>query len=428
MRTDGRNNNLAKYQPNYGAGQWGYRFSSIHATAPALCDGTKPTQARWVYKFGQWIDNQMPRDTGTGLFTANFDSFHPTVSSGLIDAQCGLSNLRVGFWDDSGSVSRIEIFVNGQSRAIHSALPNGSVIFPLSGMSSSDSLKVLAEDSAGNRQSYEKSLDELVIECQVASGIPTPTPTPSPTPTMTPTPTPSPSPTVTSIPTMTSTPTATPTPTPTSGSNSVNPEPTGTPAQSPTATPGGGGGGTTPTPTPIPGSASLSVQPSAVIPGNKATFNVSGAPSNASSFNLYCTTNGVNPGAATGALALNGSKLLKRTGNWPAFPLLEGNGGLRVTVPYSTKLIGKTVSCQIQVDGVSAFSNVASFSIKPTKNVLKSLLKLAKAEKTQRAQAEKCKAVWKKSKAKYASKSEIPVCIKANRSKLELKMGKALIP
>lgn len=409
MRTDGRDNNLAKYVPNYSAGQWGYRFSSVHATLPGLCDGTDAAKSRWVYKFGQWIDHHMPRDTAiAGLFTSNFDTFHPTVSSGLVDSQCGLAGaLRVGFWDDSGSVARLEIFVNGLSRVVHNALPNGSIIFPLTGLGSADSIRLLVEDGAGNRQMYAKSIDELVIACQVAAGFPAPARTPTPPAASTATPIPTPN--TTAIPTPIPDATAPATP-PTSSTPPPNGPPTSVPTQPPS-----------------PVAQTLDIQPKVVSSGEKVTLRVSFS-SHATWFKVYCTTTGLRSSFVPGDLALKASGLLKRSAKWAALPLTNGTGTANILVPYSRRSLNQTITCQTTANLPKGLSNPASFTIKPPISIAEARRQLRASKSILRQHTAQCREIRRQTGIPYSKRLEIPVCRKAERLKQELMMGTSLKP
>ena len=164
-RTDGRDNNLAKYQPNYGNGVWGYKFSSIHATDPALCNQDDEAKARWVYQFGQWIDNHMPRDTGDP-YGWQHDWYHPTVDLAISSSTCSADQFRVGFWDDFGGIAELQVFVNDTEIATILRRRNGSIEGPLAGLTPQDSIKLIVKDFSDNRQMYEKSVKELITECQ----------------------------------------------------------------------------------------------------------------------------------------------------------------------------------------------------------------------------------------------------------------------
>lgn len=159
-RTDGRDNTLPEYQANYAAGNWGYQFSSIHATAPGLCASSNPEWAEWVRTFGQWIDNHCPRDTGDSSKGYKFDRFHPTVDFGLSLAPVGL---RFGYWDNEGAVS-LDFQLNDAPVASVADLPNGSFVIGLPAILAGDRIKVIATDEAGNRQVKEKTLLQVAEE------------------------------------------------------------------------------------------------------------------------------------------------------------------------------------------------------------------------------------------------------------------------
>jgi hypothetical protein len=165
-RTDGRNNNLPKYLPDYANGVWGYRFSAIHATDPGLCNQNDARVAHWVYRFGQWIDHHMPRDTGDpyGFHT---DWYHPSVDAGLTSASCATNELRVGYWDDTGNLDLVTVTVNGTEVAAYTDVANGSVAIPLTNVLPTDTVRIEARDGADNRQVYEKSIGDLYIDCIV---------------------------------------------------------------------------------------------------------------------------------------------------------------------------------------------------------------------------------------------------------------------
>ncbi len=171
-RTDGRDNSLAKYQPDYANGDWGFHYSTLHAhhANPALCDGTDAAAARWVYRFGQWIDNQMPRNTGSA-YNYQFDRFHPSVDGAITGLACSPSQLRVGFWDDRGGLKQLDISLNGTSLAGFSHIRNGARTVDISQANLDDSIKVTALDFADNRQVYQKSVRQLVKECVLNGGM-----------------------------------------------------------------------------------------------------------------------------------------------------------------------------------------------------------------------------------------------------------------
>lgn len=193
-RTDGRDNNFYKttagYAADYANGKWGFQFWQGHQ---GLCNGTDQEAASWVYKLGLWIDNLYPLDTSTP-YGVHFDRYHPTVDAALA-SDCSLSALHVGYWDDTGDISKLTIERDdGEGPTLiasYDSLSNGSMNVPLpAGLDSEDVLKVIAIDPKGNRQIYEKSIDELLFECTdepVDNGGSSPT---NPTPSISPTPDP----------------------------------------------------------------------------------------------------------------------------------------------------------------------------------------------------------------------------------------------
>lgn len=165
-RADGRDNTLTKYQPNYASQDWGYRHHAGHSADPGLCSGHDADAARWVYRFGQWIDHHMPRDTGAN-YPFQFDWYHPSVDVALSTADCSAEALRVGYWDDTGSLASVTLAVDGRSVRALNAPDNGSFNQPVRPMAADDSVVVEAIDSAGNRQEYAISAGELVARCQI---------------------------------------------------------------------------------------------------------------------------------------------------------------------------------------------------------------------------------------------------------------------
>ncbi len=162
-RTDGRDNTLAEYQPDYAGADWGYFFSSVHATTPGLCAASNATWAEWVRKLGVWIDHHMPRNTGSGN-GFKFDRFHPTVD--LACAGGDSRSLRIGWWDNSNSVD-VTVELNGTPILQFGSQPNGSHISAVPrGLHGSDLIKVVVMDGTGNRQFKEKSLRELYLEAK----------------------------------------------------------------------------------------------------------------------------------------------------------------------------------------------------------------------------------------------------------------------
>ncbi|MEM7355037.1 MAG: hypothetical protein AAF657_29780, partial [Acidobacteriota bacterium] len=179
-RTDGRDNTL--YASGGCQSSPTYAHSSGHASDPNLCGQNDSTKAAWVLRFGQWIDNHMPRDTGS-TYVTQFDRYHPTTDIAAIDAFCKAKKLRVGFWDDTGSLASVEVYLNGV--LLPPALTNvanGSQVFPNLTLLNNDRIKVVAEDAAGNRQIYEKKVKQLKNECarkiQIVEIDPVPVPLP----------------------------------------------------------------------------------------------------------------------------------------------------------------------------------------------------------------------------------------------------------
>lgn len=190
-RTDGRYNDRPEYQPelpdystcsNNDPEKCGYRFSDIHASLP-ICGGTNPVAASWVHKLAQWIDNHAPVDLPGNDYQYQYDRYHPTVDAALVPGADCLhpTEFKVGFWDDSGSLSELDIQLNNAPWVTvnnPAQLDNGFYTAPLSGGDISGILDwlitVKATDTAtapsttGNQQTYQKSIAELVQECQAA--------------------------------------------------------------------------------------------------------------------------------------------------------------------------------------------------------------------------------------------------------------------
>lgn len=157
-RTDGRINSLPEYTPNYLGGVWGYRFSAIHATSPGLCSAANPTWANWVRDLGLWIDNHMPRDTGTSAYGFDFDRFHPTADMALTEP----TRLRIGYWDDTGTVS-LTLALNGTTLLNQPALSNGSFVVSLPPwVQLGDTIEITVEDATGNRRKKSRTRRQLV--------------------------------------------------------------------------------------------------------------------------------------------------------------------------------------------------------------------------------------------------------------------------
>ena len=159
-RTDGRDNDTPEYQPNYAAGDWGYRFSDVH---PGLCAASNPAWASWVHRLGTWIDNHMPRNRGNTAYDYKTDRFHPTVDFAYTNDPASPGQIRVGWWDDRGPVS-LEIFRDGQLIASPQNQQNGFVLVADGGLGPGATIEVIATDAAGNRQFKAKTLLELQNE------------------------------------------------------------------------------------------------------------------------------------------------------------------------------------------------------------------------------------------------------------------------
>ena len=165
-RTDGRDNSL--YQPSSGEPPPYYRFSPVHTTDPGLCGSADPVRAEWVHRFGQWIDHHMPRDRSPAVSSldldAKFDRYHPTVDVAVYDQGCLARKVRVGYWDDSGSLAEVTTTINGVVVDSRAAL-NGSHGYRHLVLADTDVIRVTAEDAAGNRQWTEKAVATLRAEC-----------------------------------------------------------------------------------------------------------------------------------------------------------------------------------------------------------------------------------------------------------------------
>jgi hypothetical protein len=168
-RTDGRNNLI--YTPVSQGGTYTgsppyYRFTAAHAANPGLCAQSDPAKAAWVHTFGQWIDNHMPRDT-SGNYPAKKDRYHPTVDGAFYGAACDGSRLRVGWWDDSGTLASVSVMVNGTPIGGSPWLnvANGSQSLTGLAIANGDVVEVHAEDPDGNRQWYEKTGKQLKVDC-----------------------------------------------------------------------------------------------------------------------------------------------------------------------------------------------------------------------------------------------------------------------
>ncbi len=220
MRTDGRPNcdpgltgNDAKY--------WCFNPANHRNLTgqPLFCDGTNASAAAWIYEFGRWLDNHAPRgcdfancynSQGVRVTRVNIapgygDRFHPSVSSAVVDSQgCSISQgVNIGYWDDSGQIASLNLeFASSPTVTITQAVGGGALLngiytVPASTLAplqnSSDTVKIIATDAAGNRQGYETTLEQLLYECHAAVstlGDPQRRPSPSPSPSLSPTPTP----------------------------------------------------------------------------------------------------------------------------------------------------------------------------------------------------------------------------------------------
>ena len=194
-RTDGRDNNHAKFAKYIGPPQrdrWPYKTSAVHATTPGLCGQNDQKKASWVYRFGQWIDNQMPRNeqTGSGATNYHFDWYHPTVDFAIVEhsdtdavlvyPECDPSTLRVGYWDDTGSVAEVKLERVSPPLLLSQvgATPNGKHFVSTSGLLNSQVLRATVKDAAGNVQKYEKRVSELIAECFATHAVETELPYP----------------------------------------------------------------------------------------------------------------------------------------------------------------------------------------------------------------------------------------------------------
>ncbi|MFK7888845.1 MAG: hypothetical protein AB8G16_18460 [Gammaproteobacteria bacterium] len=187
-RTDGRDNSKAQYQPdapdfstcsNGDPSKCGFVYTSAHDNL-ATCNGNSAVAANWVYKLSQWIDNHAPVDITGKPYGYHEDRFPPTVESAFVpngtDCAVTPASLDIGFWDDSGAIVALDVDINDDTYfdVVDPALLQNGQIYSrnLSGANITgiyDSrLRVTVTDAAGNRQSYEKTVDELVKECQAS--------------------------------------------------------------------------------------------------------------------------------------------------------------------------------------------------------------------------------------------------------------------
>ncbi len=149
-RADGRDNSIYQAGSVCGSSPT-FAHSSGHGANPNLCGQSNLTMAQWVYRLGQWIDNHMPRDTGTG-YAAKHDRYHPALDIAAIDGLCQASKLRVGYWDDSGSLAKVEVLLNGLPLAAPVLnVANGSHVINGLSLSNGDRIEVIGEDGGGLR-------------------------------------------------------------------------------------------------------------------------------------------------------------------------------------------------------------------------------------------------------------------------------------
>jgi Hydrazine synthase alpha subunit middle domain len=199
-RTDGRPNSNSSFTPDYGLQncgscpqsqcsncsakhQWGFHYDDAHNPIAGRtdCEDDDQPYADWVFKVGKWIDNHTPRNDGTGTGTYNFDWYHPTADSVLVpNPQCSPNSLQVGWWDDTGSIQSLMVWLNNEEpplRSVQGTILNGLLNalnpdpllrpIPLPTVDLSDWIKVEVKDAAGNRQIYHKSIEQLVDECDL---------------------------------------------------------------------------------------------------------------------------------------------------------------------------------------------------------------------------------------------------------------------
>jgi len=184
-RTDGRNNS------DYIGMSPSFVFSAVHATDPgitALCDGSDPDGANWLYDFGQWIDNNMPRSQAGHPYNYYIDRYHPSVDFAIKTNTCTPTKIRIGHWDDSDGIESLEVLVDGVQERIYTEplhdLSNAKGkrvhTFSTPGITSDSSVTVIAMDANDNRQVYTKSIRELEAECKPATYEPHGNPIPVP--------------------------------------------------------------------------------------------------------------------------------------------------------------------------------------------------------------------------------------------------------
>jgi hypothetical protein len=192
LRTDNRSN--AAYVADYDCVtqacidhpglRWGFYYSDEHDALQNNCTTGLPGYADWVFKLGKWIDNHMPRDTGYPK-GYKYDWYHPTADTAISTTDCALTQMRVGWWDDSDQLKSVKVWVNDNSgNPLYSqvwpgsgpAIANGSALFGLPALSYSDTVAVEVRDLQDNRQIYRKRVDQLQNDCVVPGGTPQPYP------------------------------------------------------------------------------------------------------------------------------------------------------------------------------------------------------------------------------------------------------------
>ena len=90
----------------------------------------------------------MPRNAvGETEWIYQDDWFHPTADSALTDPMCGTTQLRVGFWDDTGEIAEITVTDSSDSiiYADSGSIPNGSVLLDISGFTRLSTLMKVEE-------------------------------------------------------------------------------------------------------------------------------------------------------------------------------------------------------------------------------------------------------------------------------------------
>ena len=187
-RTDGRDNALPQYQPQSpdfstctdgNPQNCGFVYTSSHDNL-ATCNGSDPDAARWVFELAQWIDNHAPTDVPNKPQQYQADRYHPTLASALVpdgtDCTSTPLSLDIGFWDDTGHIAELAMDINGTNYFTEtnpSVLNNGTPYsINLNGIDVQTiahfQLAFTATDEAGNRQTYQKTMRELIDECVAA--------------------------------------------------------------------------------------------------------------------------------------------------------------------------------------------------------------------------------------------------------------------